>query len=87
MEVYASLPSEAAWSEDLLQVRVLLSGGSVVVTLPGEEGRCDIYLRLVLEDGRDRLEAADACAGTGLRLAPGSPDRRILPAADWPPSP
>lgn len=73
MEVYVSPAGEAAWSEDLLDVRVVPPGDSVVVLLPGEEGRCDVALRLVFEDGRDRLEAADACAGVGLRLAPRRP--------------
>jgi hypothetical protein len=68
MEFYASPVGEGAWGEDLLYVSVLPSGEAGTVTIVDGRARCDFDLRLVFEDGRERVDKADVCSGPSYRV-------------------
>jgi hypothetical protein len=71
MEVHASPPGAGSWSEDLLHVFVVPDGRSGTIRVPGAD--CLADLRIILADGRERVESVDLCADGGLRLGPPSP--------------
>jgi hypothetical protein len=61
MEIYASPAGEGAWGEDLLYAQVLPRGEAHTLLVPDGTTRCDYDLRLIFENGRELVEAAQVC--------------------------
>lgn len=68
MELYASPVDDGAWGKDLLNVHVLPPGETGRFPITESSTRCDYSLRFVLEDGRERLGAADLCDAPSYRI-------------------
>ncbi|EYD74222.1 hypothetical protein Rumeso_04279 [Rubellimicrobium mesophilum DSM 19309] len=72
MEIYASPAGKGTWDEDLLVARVLPRGETGTFVIPERRPGCTYDLRLVFENGREAVQATDACSGRGhvVREAP-----------------